>query len=296
MRKFLIAALTAAAVLALAGIAYAENTYTVDGNTKPVTKGSAKKPKPVSLSFDYTVGDTNPLNRGVPVYQYNIGAEGLVTYPDAFPSCSGGTTGVNGPTLAAVTAKCKKAKMGEGVIKVLVGGAVQSADHGRPELRDQADPVEPQARQLRAVRQDRQEGGWPGHSPRRRPADAVDPRRLGDRFPRGGKCLTAQHKAILAPYKKVKIKGVTSDELRFTVPSDLLHPVQGLDATVRDVTSDIRKRTAKRKVAGKRRTVGFYNAVGCNGNTRSIQVTFVAEAAGGGPGPRTPVSRDDRKC
>ena len=49
MRKFLIAALAAVAVLALAGIAYAANKYTVDGNTKPVVKGSTKKPMPVSL-------------------------------------------------------------------------------------------------------------------------------------------------------------------------------------------------------------------------------------------------------
>ena len=295
MRKFLIAALTAVAVLAVAGIAYAENTYTVDGNTKPVTKGSAKKPKPVSLSFDYTVGDTNPLNRGVPVYQYNIGAEGLVTYPDAFPSCSGGTNGVNGPTLAAVTAKCKKAKMGERVIKVLVGA------RSSPLITDGQNCV------IKLTLWNLKPGNYgqfgkigkkEGGLAIRLDADPPTPSILDDSVidSRGGKCLTAQHKAILAPYKKVKIKGVTSDELRFTVPSDLLHPVQGLDATVRDVTSDIRKRTAKRKVAGKRRTVGFYNAVGCNGNTRSIQVTFVAEAAGGGPGPRTPKSRDDRKC
>ena len=63
MRKFLIAALAAAAALAVAGIAYAANTYTVDGNTKPVVKGSAKKPKPVSLSFEYTVRD---VDRGQP--------------------------------------------------------------------------------------------------------------------------------------------------------------------------------------------------------------------------------------
>ena len=63
-----------------------------------------------------------------------------------------------------------------------------------------------------------------------------------------GQCLAAQHASILAPYKTVKIKGVKSSELRFTVPPELLHPAQGLDVTVRDVTSSIKKIVSKGKV------------------------------------------------
>ena len=47
---------------------------------------------------------------------------------------------------------------------------------------------------------------------------------------------------------------------------------------VRDVFSKIRRRTATKKIARKNRTVGFYSAVGCKGNTRLIQVTFVSES------------------
>ena len=45
--------------------------------------------------------------------------------------------------------------------------------------------------------------------------------------------------------------------------------------------------TGKVKVAGKKRKVGFYSAVGCKGGKRSIQVTFVSET-----GQKSPVSKD----
>ena len=67
MRKFLIPAAVAVVALVVAGIAFAANVYTVDGNTKPHGKGSAAKPLPVSLEFDYTVADSNSANRGIPV-------------------------------------------------------------------------------------------------------------------------------------------------------------------------------------------------------------------------------------
>ena len=121
MRKLLVLPIAAIAAIVLAGVAYAANVYTVGGGTKPAVKGSAAKPAPVSLDFNYTVADDNPANRGIPVKQYRIGAEGLVTYPGAFPSCSGGTSGANNPDAAAAARACKKAKVGSGIIKALVG-------------------------------------------------------------------------------------------------------------------------------------------------------------------------------
>ena len=62
-----------------------------------------------------------------------------------------------------------------------------------------------------------------------------------------GRCLNNQNRAILAPYKRVKIGGVTSDELQFTVPPVLLHPAfdengnPSIDAVVRDVFSKIKQ-------------------------------------------------------
>ena len=122
MRKFLIAAVAAVTVLAVAAVALAANKYTVDGGTKPRGKGTAAKPLPVSLDFDFKVEDENPANRGTPIEKYFIAAEGLVTYPELFPKCSGGTDGANNPDLATVKRVCKKSRVGGGYI-FAYGGA-----------------------------------------------------------------------------------------------------------------------------------------------------------------------------
>jgi hypothetical protein len=271
-------------VLAVGGVAYAANVYTVDGGTSPRAKGSAKKPVPVSLDFSYTVADDNPANRGIPVKEYRIGAEGLVTYPGAFPSCSGGTSGANNPDPAAAARACKKAKVGSGVIKALVGARNTPTTSSNCVLNLTLYNLKP------GSYGDAGKIGKTGGLAIRIDGDPPAPPTLGNQYK--GQCLAPQHAAILAPYKTVKIKGVKSSELRFTVPPELLHPAQGLDVTVRDVTSSIKKIVSKGKVKveGKKQKVGFYSAVGCKGGKRSIQVTFVSET-----GQKSPVS-SETKC
>jgi len=284
MRKLLIPALAAVIAIAVAGVAFAANVYTVDGDTKPRAKGTANKPVPVSLDFSYTVADDNPANRGIPVKEYRIGAEGLVTYPGAFPSCSGGTSGANNPDQAGAARACKKAKVGGGTIKALVGARNAPTTSSNCVINLSLFNLKP------GNYGDAGKIGKTGGLAIRLDADPPAPPSLDDQFK--GQCLAAQHASILAPYKTVKIKGVKSSELRFTVPPELLHPAQGLDVTVRDVTSAIKKIVSKGKVkvAGKKRKVGFYSAVGCKGGKRSIQVTFVSET-----GQKSPVTKD-KKC
>ena len=122
MRKLLVLPIAAVAAIALAGVAYAANVYTVGGATKPAVKGSAGKAARRCRSTSTTRSRTTiAANRGIPVKEYRIGAEGLVTYPGAFPSCSGGTSGANNPDQAGAARACKKARVGGGVIKALVG-------------------------------------------------------------------------------------------------------------------------------------------------------------------------------
>ncbi len=285
MRKLLIPAIAAAVVIAVAGIAYAANVYTVDGDTKPRAKGTAKKPVPVSLDFSYTVADDVAANRGIPVKSYFIGAEGLVTYPAAFPSCSGGTSGANAPDLATANRACKKAKVGGGTIKALVGARTAPTVSSNCVLNLTLYNLKP------GNYGDAGKIGKTGGLAIRIDGDPPAPPSLDDQYK--GQCLAPQHASILAPYKTVKIKGVKSSELRFTVPPELLHPAQGLDVTVRDVVSSIKKVVSKKKVkvgGGKKAKVGFYSAVGCKGGKRSIQVTFVSET-----GQRSPVTKD-KKC
>jgi hypothetical protein len=282
MRKLLIPAMAAVVALAVAGVAFAANVYTVDGDTAPHGKGTAAKPLPVSLDFDYTVADSNAANRGIPVKQYRIGAEGLITYPGAFPSCSGGESAANNPDEAAAKKACKKARVGGGIIKALVGARDDPTVSSNCVIDLSLFNLKPgNYGEFGKV-------GKAGGLAIRLDAETPAPPNLDSKYK--GKCLTAQHASILATYHRVKIKGVTSDELRFTVPPELLHPVTGLDVTVRNVSSAIIKRTAKAKVKGKKRKVGFYSAIGCKGNKRSIQVTFVSET-----GQKTPVTKD-KKC
>jgi hypothetical protein len=281
MRKLLIPALAAAVVLAVAGIAWAANVYTVDGNTKPHGKGSAAKPLPVSLDFSYTVADSSAANRGIPVNKYFIGAEGLITTPKAFPSCSGGESAANNPDPAAAAKACKKARVGGGIIKALIGARNDPTNSLNCVLNLNLYNLKPgNYGEFGKV-------GKSGGLAIRIDGDPPAPPNLDDSHK--GECLAAQHASILATYHRVKIKGVPSDELRFTVPPELLHP-GGLDVTVRDVSSSIIKKVAKVKVHGKKQKVGFYSAVGCKGGKRSIQVTFVAES-----GQKTPVTKD-KKC
>ena len=282
MRKLLIPALAAAVALAVAGIAYAANVYTVDGSTKPSGKGSPAKPLPVSLNFDYTVSDSDKANRGIPVQKYYIGAEGLVTYPEAFPTCSGGSSAANNPDPAAAAKACKKARVGGGVIKALVGARNAPTASQNCVLNLNLYNLKP------GNYGDFGKVGKNGGLAIRIDGDPPAPPSIDDQYK--GQCLAAQHASILATYTTVKIKGVTSDELRFTVPPELLHPVQGLDVTVRQVASAIAKKTATKKINGVKRKVGFYSAVGCKGGKRSIQVTFVSET-----GQKSPVTKDG-KC
>lgn len=281
MRKFLVAALAAVTALAVAGIALAANVYTVDGQTKPAGKGSAKKPKPVSLDFDYTVADEDPALRGSPVKQYRIGAEGLLTYPELFKTCSGDTSAANNPDEDAAKAACKKARVGGGTITALVGANAAPTSSQNCVLELNLYNLKPgNYGEFGRI-------GKNGGLAIRLDADPPPPPNLDPS--NAGQCLAQQHAAILAPYVQVKIAGVKADELRFTVPSNLLHPATGVDIVVRKVDSAIKKLTAKKKIKGKRRTVGFYSAVGCKGSRRTIQVTFVSEA-----GQKTPKSKVGR--
>ncbi|MBA3263627.1 MAG: hypothetical protein H0T69_14375 [Thermoleophilaceae bacterium] len=282
MRKLLIPALVVLAALAVAGIAYAANVYTVDGSTKPGGKGSPAKPLPVSLNFDYTVADEDATNRGIPVKKYFIGAEGLVTYPEAFPSCSGGASGANNPDPAAAAKACKKARVGGGIIKALVGARNTPTASANCVLNLNLYNLKP------GNYGDFGKVGKNGGLAIRIDGDPPPPPSIDDQYK--GQCLAAQHASILATYATVKIKGVTSDELRFTVPPELLHPAQGLDVTVRQVGSAIVKKTAVKMIKGVKRKVGFYSSIGCKGGKRSIQVTFVSET-----GQKSPKTKDG-KC
>jgi hypothetical protein len=279
MRKILTAVVAASAVLALAGIAYAANVYTVDGSSSPRGKGKASKPLPKAFDFDYTVQDQDPNNRGTPVEKYFIGAEGLVTYPEEFPACSGGSDGANNQDLATVKRVCgsggRKAHFGGGIIKAYAGPSQDQTVKLNCVLELNLYNIKPGNYGVRGKVSKK-------HGALGIRIDAVQASIPNLNDEHKGKCATAQNEAIIAPYAPTRIKGQKADELRFTVPQSLLHP-SGLDTVVQFVESEVRKRTAMKRIAGVNRRVGFYSSVGCGGRQRTLQVTFIDEA-----GDRTP--------
>jgi hypothetical protein len=256
MRKFFIAAAAAAVALTFVAVALAANVYTVDGSTKPGGKGSTSKPIPISLNFDFQVESDDPSVRGTPIRDYAIGSEGLVTYPKLFPTCT-----FSQANAATVSSKCKKAKVGGGLVQNVVGPG--------------SSPTVKIFCNLKLVLYNISGAGKKGGMAIRIDGDPKEPP-LSDPNDKTINCPTAIHGAIKAKFVTTKIGGLPASDLRFTVPSDLLHP-SGLDTTVRNTVSKILKRTGTAKVKGKSRKVGFYSKIGCKGGKRTIQATFIDE-------------------
>jgi hypothetical protein len=257
MRKLSIAAVTAIAALVLASVALAANVYTVDGSTKPGGKGSKSKPIPIQLGFDFQVESDDPTQRGTPIETYAIGSEGLVTYPKVMPTCTFSQANRDG----SVSPKCKKARVGGGLVQNVVGPA--------------ASPTVKIFCNLDLNLYNISGLGKNGGMAIRIDGDPKDPP-LSDPNDKTINCPTPIHGAIKAKFVKTKIGGLPASDLRFTVPPELLHP-SGLDTTVRNTISKILKKTGKVKIGGKKRKVGFYSKIGCKGGKRTIQATFTDE-------------------
>ncbi len=253
MRKLYVFAATAIAVLAFAAVAYAENTYTVDGGKKPAGKGSKAHPLPIALKFSFGVGNTDSTLRGSPIQIYAIGSEGLVTYPKLFPTCT-----FSQATSTTVSSKCKKAKTGGGLVQALVGApsdlTLANSLYCNIKLT------------LYNISGAGAQGGMAIRLDTDPPAPPAGSRTIG--------CPTPVHQSIKAKFVKTKIGGLPSSDLRFTVPTELLHPV-GLDNVVQNNESLINKWVAKKKVKGHK--VGYYTAIGCKAGKRTIRSTFTSE-------------------
>jgi hypothetical protein len=258
MRRFLIAAIAAISVLAVGGVAYAANVYDLpNASTSPKGTGTAAKPVPVGVDFDYTVKDqAGP--RGAPVKTYKIAFQGLTTkYAKKFPTCKYGST-IAG-TLAEVEAACKKAKVGTGRIESLLTLDTNASNPNSVLAYCNLQLSLYNLGYGLAIRLD---------------ADNTAPPTSQD-GPIG--CLVPTHRSIEAKFKSVKIAGVPSSSLNFDVFDDLRHNA-GFTITVGRTTSTIKKLVKKVKIGKKKRKVGLYSSIACGkGKKRTIQVTFVDE-------------------
>ena len=265
MRKLWIGVAGALVIsIAVAGIASATNIYEVPKNligVKASSKGTPKKPVPAQLKFGYTVGDTENLRPEV-VREYRIAAEGLQSYPKSQPTCT--WEQANKPI--KIDNACKKAIVGKGTIDNLAGAPTVNGQRDRTQKLPcgvkltQINISSGDPRYPKTVSQVKKRGGMAIRIDTDPPA-----------------CPIPVHTSLAAPFYDVKIEGVSTAELRFSVPDTLAHP-GGLDNAVVKVTTTINKETGKAKVKGEERTVGFYSAVGRKGKTRTVRVTFIDES------------------
>jgi hypothetical protein len=259
MRKLWMAVAGAVVLaIAVAGIASAVNTYDVHlANSKAAGKGTTAKPVPASLKFGYRVGDTDNLRPQV-IREYRIAAEGLQSFPDARPTCTYDQATLNA---SKHDPACNKAVIGSGSIE---------NEAGAPNDRSQKLPCNVKLTLINI-----------------RTGDPREPKTVSQIRKRGGiairidtdppDCPIPVHSALAAPFYDVKIQGVSTAELRFTVPEELAHP-GGLDNAVKEVESSIKKKTGRVRIRGERRKVGFYSSVGRKGRTRTVRVTFIDES------------------
>jgi hypothetical protein len=267
MRKFWIAALALAAVVAVAGVAIAANTYQVHLADVSDGKGTRAKPIPTKLTFGYRVGDTENMRPFV-IREYRIAIEGTFAFPKSRPRCTyAAATDPNVVDPAQLSSACRRAKVGTGTINNLAGSPTDRNQKLPCNVKltlmniSTGDPRFP-----KTVSQIRKRGG----QAIRIDADPPD-------------CPIPVHEALAAPFYDTKVDGIPTSELRFTVPDTLAHP-GGLDNAVVEVTSRISKLTGLVRVvngvpkAAATRRVGFYSLVGRKGKTRTVRVTFIDES------------------
>jgi hypothetical protein len=251
MRKLTVAAVALVGVLVVAAVAYAANTYTVTpASSTPHGKGSKKHPLPKKVLFGFRVATDNG-NISSPIKKYAINFEGLTYFGKHMPKCKFAQANTN-----PVSSKCKKAKVGGGIVEAKAGPT------GSPASAAVKCNVKLTLYNIGTGFAIRIDGG-PG---------------IFVTGPVNGRanCPQNQHRAINGHLKKAKVGGISGGSLTFTVAQELRH-IGPLDVGLVNVSSTLSRTVRRVKVGGKRLKVSILSATGCKGSTRIVQVKFTDE-------------------
>jgi hypothetical protein len=248
MRKLWALGAAAMLLLAIAAVAIAQdpvvtNVYTVDSSSKttPSKAGTSKKPVPIAINFDYSIGEVDN-KRPSPVRKYSIQFGGTQVNPKVVPACAKSKIDAPGGPKNCPP----KSIVGSGFIENETGNRADANDKSLP-CNASVQVVNGGARKAYIY-----VAGSPGSS---------DPRT---------KCVIELASAIPANF----VRRGNATALEFTVPDSLLHPAPTLSNAVKRVTSTV-KRVTKR-IKGKNR--GYFEAVGgCKNGKRFITVVFTPE-------------------
>jgi hypothetical protein len=250
-RKILVALLALAGLLTVAGVAYAVNTYKLDkaSTTGKGGVGTSSKPVAKKVVFSFST-NTDDGNRAKVIKDYDIGFQGLRSYSKNVKKCT--FAQASQKSLAAVQSSCRKAAAGGGTVNNFFGST--------------NDPTAKTQCKLKLRLYNISDGKYGGLA-----------LRLDRNLP--GDCLIDPQTAINAKFRKTKIGGKESVNLKFSVGDNLKHPIPGFDNSVNNVTSAVAAKTAKVKIKGKTRTVGLLSSVACGkSKKRVISVKFTDES------------------
>ncbi len=250
MRKLAVLIAALVAVFAMATVAFAQSTsYDVTASTSPAKAGSPRQPVPVSIKFSIKAQGTG---RPSSSEQFRVAFAGIRFNNAAFKTCS-----VTRMNRDKSDRSCSRAsRMGSGVVNNLAGASADPNDTSVPcNLKV---TIYNSGRNL--------VGLW----------------LVGGPTISGANCPISINQAL--PARIVKSGG--GQGLQFSIPSNLRHPIGGLDNGISQISATISKKTTR--VRG--RTVGFTQAVGCRGGSRAVTLTLTAENGS------TSVSRGAARC
>lgn len=243
MRKLAITAAVLAVALATAAVAVAQSPsgYKVTASTAPAKAGSKKKPVAVKLRFG--VDASGLTGRPVTSQSFEVGFAGIRTNGKAFRTC----------TAAKINAAqsdrgcARAARVGSGRVHNLAGATGNLADT--------------------SITCDLNLTIY--NAGNRRVALFLQ----GGPSVAGASCPIGIAQAIDARF--VRISG--GEALRFDIPTNLRHPVTGLDNGIVTIDSTILKRTTKVGRGKRARRVGYLESVGCRRGRRAVTLTLTSE-------------------
>jgi hypothetical protein len=253
LRKLALAAAALMALFAVSAVALAQSsTYQVTASSSPAKPGSKSKPVPVQLKFG--VDGSATAGRPASSKTFKVGFAGLRSNGKAFKTCTAASINAAQSDKGCSAA----ARVGTGSVHNLAGASGNAADTSI------TCDLKVTIYNGGANRAALYLNGGPGVA--------------------GATCPIPISQALDGRYTSFSGGG---QALQFDIPSNLIHPISGLDNAIITINATIAKKTTK--VKGK--TVGYFEAVGgCKAGKRAIALTLTTEAGA------TTTSAGSAKC
>jgi hypothetical protein len=241
LRKLAIVAVAITALFAVSAVALAQSsTYSVTASTSPAKPGTKSKPVPIALKFGISAAGVT--GRPASSKTFKVGFSGLHSNGKAFKTCSAASINAIQSDKNCTAA----AKVGSGTVHNLAGATGDLTDTSI------TCDLKVTFYNAGANRAAIYLQGGPGIA--------------------GASCPIAISQALDAKFVSFSGGG---QALQFDIPSNLIHPIGGIDNAIITIDFSISKKTAK---VGKK-TVGYFEAVGgCKAHKRAIALTLTSEA------------------